>query len=719
MKIIEAVQTSWLGSQQQVLNKMSNSEEALVQNSLWKISTNFVTENFLQHLNSKMESAAEIGRNYMEEFCLANSLFNDETASKGLTMEKLMVLTCQTLGFMNELEDSLHNLEQLVAEKGITLCEPAQTSKTNVQKAQEMEEDELLEKVSVEIAATDRPASEILAEKNDENTESPVETVAQTIEPATDNVESVAEITEPVNENTEPVDENTEPVDENTEPTVESVQPEETPIPEAKTEKIGGWSDGVGFGHINDNLGWDIQSWETNISQHDTPMIEALNRIANAVMEQKPDPDTLRSCLFPLLHYYCKNDSLNDMAKHFDLYQAVYGVCTNLISYPDLLPLFEETYDQLSLYERLRAIYGKAKILCTMSNVPEDVPDEIAFTGATNNDHHDYDDDDYYDDYDPPQKIGFTCKSANETFAFDTAVLVCKCVESLEAAIGERDEEANEEDDDERASSSESLGSKMSLDNYIPIMREVCFGTVDEIFANHHFFHKKGEVVTLNRKLIKTLAAEFADFPGGLPINPESSVFFRACESNMPYCQMLIIPCDGTPYSGGCFLFDVCFPTNYPLVPPLVNLQTTGSGTVRFNPNLYECGKVCLSLLNTWGAANDGERWNPGLSTFLQVAISIQSLIFVPEPYFNEPGYEQDMYADYQQEESKRYNKNIINGTVNFAIIDMIKNPPAAFRDIVLTHFKLSSERTLSNVVNWLGDDHPKTLEVKALLENL
>ena len=28
-----------------------------------------------------------------------------------------------------------------------------------------------------------------------------------------------------------------------------------------------------------------------------------------------------------------------------------------------------------------------------------------------------------------------------------------------------------------------------------------------------------------------------------------------------------------------------------------VNLQTTGGGSVRFNPNLYNCGKVCLSLL--------------------------------------------------------------------------------------------------------------------------
>jgi baculoviral IAP repeat-containing protein 6 len=47
-----------------------------------------------------------------------------------------------------------------------------------------------------------------------------------------------------------------------------------------------------------------------------------------------------------------------------------------------------------------------------------------------------------------------------------------------------------------------------------------------------------------------------------------------------------------TPYSGGLFTFDVFFPSAYPQVPPLVQLLTTGNGTVRFNPNLYADGKV-------------------------------------------------------------------------------------------------------------------------------
>ncbi|KAL5758893.1 hypothetical protein ACOSP7_021504 [Xanthoceras sorbifolium] len=62
------------------------------------------------------------------------------------------------------------------------------------------------------------------------------------------------------------------------------------------------------------------------------------------------------------------------------------------------------------------------------------------------------------------------------------------------------------------------------------------------------------------------------------------------------------------------------------------------SGGLRINPNLYECGKVCPSLLNTW-SNNKNEKWIPSMSTKLQVLVSIQALILVQKPYFNEPGY--------------------------------------------------------------------------------
>lgn len=49
---------------------------------------------------------------------------------------------------------------------------------------------------------------------------------------------------------------------------------------------------------------------------------------------------------------------------------------------------------------------------------------------------------------------------------------------------------------------------------------------------------------------------------------------------------------EGTPYEGGCFVFDLFFPAGYPNVAPLMSLQTTGEGRMRFNPNLYADCKV-------------------------------------------------------------------------------------------------------------------------------
>jgi ubiquitin-protein ligase len=53
--------------------------------------------------------------------------------------------------------------------------------------------------------------------------------------------------------------------------------------------------------------------------------------------------------------------------------------------------------------------------------------------------------------------------------------------------------------------------------------------------------------------------------------------------------------------SAGLFEFHMFAPNTFPEAPPVVNLRTTGNGLVRFHPNLYSDGKVCLSLL---GAEN-------------------------------------------------------------------------------------------------------------------
>ena len=79
----------------------------------------------------------------------------------------------------------------------------------------------------------------------------------------------------------------------------------------------------------------------------------------------------------------------------------------------------------------------------------------------------------------------------------------------------------------------------------------------------------------------------------------------------MDLVRGLITGPTGSPYAYGCFQFDCLFPQNYPAIPPLVKFCTTGGGTVRFNPNLYADGKVCLSLLGTWHGGDQSEKWDP------------------------------------------------------------------------------------------------------------
>jgi len=61
-------------------------------------------------------------------------------------------------------------------------------------------------------------------------------------------------------------------------------------------------------------------------------------------------------------------------------------------------------------------------------------------------------------------------------------------------------------------------------------------------------------------------------------------------------------------------------------------------GMGRINPNLYEEGKVCLSLINTW-QGDSKEMWNKD-SSLLQVLVSLQALVLVKYPYYNEPEYD-------------------------------------------------------------------------------
>ncbi|KAF3603944.1 hypothetical protein F2Q69_00038290 [Brassica cretica] len=157
------------------------------------------------------------------------------------------------------------------------------------------------------------------------------------------------------------------------------------------------------------------------------------------------------------------------------------------------------------------------------------------------------------------------------------------------------------------------------------------FDIVEDL-GDHEFATRGTTTKQHSKEWMKRIQEEWRILENDLP----EMIFVRAYESRMDLMRAVIVGADGTPYHDGLFFFDIYFPDTYPSVPPMVHYQ---SGGLRINPNLYNCGKVCLSLLGTWSGA-PREKWIPNNSTMLQVLVSIQGLILNEKPYFNEPGYE-------------------------------------------------------------------------------
>lgn len=165
--------------------------------------------------------------------------------------------------------------------------------------------------------------------------------------------------------------------------------------------------------------------------------------------------------------------------------------------------------------------------------------------------------------------------------------------------------------------------------------------------------------------------------------------------------KALICGAVGTPYAHGCFEFDIFCENNYPNGPPKMNLMTTGGGQIRFNPNLYHCGKVCLSLLGTWrGQAT--ENWDPKLSTILQLLLSTQAIIMSQEVYFNEPGFEGEAGKPEGERRNEGYSNIVRYGNVKWAMLGQLNNPPKGFETVVKRHFYIKKEEILKDLYKWI-----------------
>ncbi|XP_026661379.2 probable ubiquitin-conjugating enzyme E2 24 isoform X3 [Phoenix dactylifera] len=214
------------------------------------------------------------------------------------------------------------------------------------------------------------------------------------------------------------------------------------------------------------------------------------------------------------------------------------------------------------------------------------------------------------------------------------------------------------------------------------------FDIVDD-YSDHHFLNGIGSGFVSSqgtRGWLKKIQKEWSILKQDLP----DSIYVRVYEERMDLLRASIVGAPGTPYHDGLFFFDIFFPPDYPHEPPLVHYR---SGGLRLNPNLYESGKVCLSLLKTWMGTGT-EVWNPESSTILQVLLSIQALVLNEKPYFNEAGYDKQMGRAEGEKNSITYNENAYILSCK-SMLYLLQKPPKHFEALLEEHFTRRSHHIL------------------------
>jgi ubiquitin-protein ligase len=146
----------------------------------------------------------------------------------------------------------------------------------------------------------------------------------------------------------------------------------------------------------------------------------------------------------------------------------------------------------------------------------------------------------------------------------------------------------------------------------------------------------------------------------------ENGIYYFHDDTDMLKGLAMIVGQPDTPYYGGYYFFLINFSNDYPYSPPRVTFLTNGDG-VRFNPNLYINGKVCVSILNTWA----GEQWS-SCQTIKTILLTISTLL-CKDPLLNEPGFTRK-HRDFQN-----YTNIIEYKNIDVAVMKMITKQSSYF----------------------------------------
>lgn len=187
--------------------------------------------------------------------------------------------------------------------------------------------------------------------------------------------------------------------------------------------------------------------------------------------------------------------------------------------------------------------------------------------------------------------------------------------------------------------------------------------------------------IIITKEVIKRLLFDVKDLLKS-PLDNEG-IYYKHDDEDILKGHALIIGPKDSLYNGGYYFFTFSFPNNYPHSPPKLTFCTS-DGATRFHPNMYKCGKVCLSILNTWR----GEQWT-SCQSIRSILLTLMSILD-KEPLLHEPGINK-FHTDYHN-----YNEIIMYKNIEFAIYSILTNHEAylkkplysLFRDIIENHYR-------------------------------
>jgi len=180
----------------------------------------------------------------------------------------------------------------------------------------------------------------------------------------------------------------------------------------------------------------------------------------------------------------------------------------------------------------------------------------------------------------------------------------------------------------------------------------------------------------------------------------ENGIYYIHDDTDMMKGYALIIGPSDTPYFGGNYFFELNYPADYPHSPPKVKYWTNANN-IRFNPNLYVCGKVCVSLLNTWR----GDQWT-SCQTISTVLLTLCTLL-CSDPLLNEPG------VGKAHNDMSSYNEIITFANIDVAVCDIVEKKVSVFMPFFENFYPFIKENFIKNYDKLIEMANKKNEEFK------